>query len=88
MMIAEGGRSQSVYYRYSELTPLIPAYTIQRPTGYRTEDIPLLSIRVLQRLNNVFRPSTCIELWAGTLGFGHIEDFRLSTAITIRFVTW
>ena len=25
---------------------LIPAYTIQRPTGYRTEDIPLPLIRV------------------------------------------
>ena len=37
--------------------PLMPAYTIQRPTKYRTEDIPLLSIRVLQHFIIYLGPS-------------------------------
>ena len=42
--------------------PLIPAYTIQRPTEYRTEDIPLLSIRVLQHFIIYLGPSQVLSL--------------------------
>ena len=41
--------------------PLIPAYTIRRPTEYRTEDIPLLSIRVLQHFLTYLGPSQVLS---------------------------
>ena len=78
----EDSKSEYGYHRYFELIShlLIPPCTIQSSSAFRTEDIPLRSIRVSQRFMMDIGPSYVLSR---KLGVGQIEDLGLFYAVKL-----